>query len=901
MIELGDRKLRTGLSKLVMINSGVSEYVEIDTDRATHLAGENGLGKTSILSTLQFLMIDNWKNMKFVMDQPDTEEHYFPHDRSSIIFEIKTPDKSTHMVIFRGNNVADDKRYSRFYADGDYDKALFIDSDNIAMEWEDVFVNMSNQGREITPLKSPIELRNKLRALRWLPTKDKENVHNDFVTLMKTLNTLGKVRENDLKQVLLNINSGIQTRIDFNVEFGDSWHRHLKRRKLVSTFDENATQIGTLDRLFQSLDSNKSMLSELCDKCGPSVAFFNSDFEQIKTDKTLRISEVEQTKKDLDLNVMKLKESHDKGERKKTELNIRISDAKRELEWVEKHNENSLEKNAENTRKEYTELESAFNKSQNVNLTLQQINSEEYRIGQEISNDKRQLDSESTTLLFDIMSNGFGNNELALSYLSRNLLKSEGKIIDKNEFANFVKRIEQSKDGNGMKFNGLEIDDVNQFIRKINEDPTILKSKITDNESRLKELVKLKLIATEREKQEAALKEKKVKMEEAQSNLSRFKSWNLIGLTEYESNIEIRKKQLVLNDEVFESLQTERKRSEKIGADLLSMRKEITELQTKIDDINRNWTEIADELATGFAYGQKEEMEIMDLILELQRGLAIAKLIRKDQKKFLQSQDILMPQFADLLPFISRDEFVEQILDLNLAAEEQREKIEKEWDHLFDNISRSANLMRNGIRTLKQEVNGINKIFKGIQVSNLDQFHVEFKMNSNNLEYFSELNSFSKYSTDAATIQSMERIGKELVNRRSIDLADEFRLEFQVRFKGAKRAKIVTNLDQAGSTGTIVLIKAVLLMVLLYKRIQTKTGRVPMPFFLDEVGVFGANNKGQIIEVARNLDFQIFTASPDSMEDADVVYPILGGREDDRIVVIPHMAIKQTIEIDEEE
>ena len=42
MIELGDRKLRTGLSKLVMINSGVSEYVEIDTDRATHLAGENG-------------------------------------------------------------------------------------------------------------------------------------------------------------------------------------------------------------------------------------------------------------------------------------------------------------------------------------------------------------------------------------------------------------------------------------------------------------------------------------------------------------------------------------------------------------------------------------------------------------------------------------------------------------------------------------------------------------------------------------------------------------------------------------------------------------------------------------------------------------------------------------------
>ena len=164
------------------------------------MAGENGLENFDSID-LQFLMIDNLKNMKFVMDQPDTEEHYFPHDRSSIIFEIKTPDKSTHMVIFRGNNVADDKRYSRFYADGNYDKSLFIDSDNIAMEWEDVFVNMSNQGREVTPLKSPIELRNKLRSLGWLPTKDKENVHNDFVTLLKTLNTLGKVRENDLNKI----------------------------------------------------------------------------------------------------------------------------------------------------------------------------------------------------------------------------------------------------------------------------------------------------------------------------------------------------------------------------------------------------------------------------------------------------------------------------------------------------------------------------------------------------------------------------------------------------------------------------------------------------------------------------------------------------------------------------
>ena len=199
------------------------------------------------------------------------------------------------------------------------------------------------------------------------------------------------------------------------------------------------------------------MLNELCDKCGPSVAFFNSDFKLIKSDKTRRISEVEQTKKVIDLNIKKLRSSYDEGKEKLTKLEIRISDAKREAEWVEIHNENSLEKEANNTRKEYTELESAFSKFQNVNLNLHQIDSEEYRIGQEIVNDKRQLDSESTTLLFDIMSNGLGDSGLALSYLSRNLLKSEGKIVDEDEFSNFIKRIEQSRDENKMKFNGLEI------------------------------------------------------------------------------------------------------------------------------------------------------------------------------------------------------------------------------------------------------------------------------------------------------------------------------------------------------------------------------------------------------------------------------------------------------------
>ena len=490
---------------------------------------------------------------------------------------------------------------------------------------------------------------------------------------------------------------------------------------------------------------------------------------------------------------------------------------------------------------------------------------------------------------------------MTVSYLSSNLLKAEGRITNQKLFSDFVSELQASRTNDKIEFNGLEIDDVNQFIRTINEDPTILEAKIRDNEIKLEEHQEFILIATEKENQQKALREKKGIMEKAQSNLSRFKKWDAEGKKNYQQNISQEEVLVAKVTKIKNNLDSERGKIEQFNSSIQRGEQEIRDLQSSIETLNQAWANIIDELEGGFAYNPRENIAMTDLLLELQKGQEIVKQIRRDSKKCSQIQDALIPKYSDLLPYTSKDEFIQQMIDLDSTIEEQREKIEKEWNHLFDNISRSANLMKNGIKTLRQEVNGINKIFKQIQVSNLDGFFVEFKMNSNNLEYFSELNSFSRHYTDIATIQSMERVGKDLINRRSIDLADEFRLEFQVKYKGAKKAKIVKNLDQGGSTGTIVLIKAVLLMILLYKRIQTKTTRVPIPFFLDEVGVFGANNKGQIVEVARQLNFQIFTASPDSMEDADLVYPILGGRVNDRIVVVPNMVVSQIYSLDEEE
>ena len=60
------------LTRIIQINSGKADYVEIEPRNSTHLAADNGEGKSSILNALQFLMIDDWSRMKFPKDNNDT-------------------------------------------------------------------------------------------------------------------------------------------------------------------------------------------------------------------------------------------------------------------------------------------------------------------------------------------------------------------------------------------------------------------------------------------------------------------------------------------------------------------------------------------------------------------------------------------------------------------------------------------------------------------------------------------------------------------------------------------------------------------------------------------------------------------------------------------------------------
>ena len=101
----GRQKMKTdGLVRIIMIKSGQADYVEIEPHSSVHLVGDNGIGKSMILATIQFLMIDDWNRgkMKLSNGALKHKEFYFPSAKSYVIFELESLEGVRHLYVIRG-------------------------------------------------------------------------------------------------------------------------------------------------------------------------------------------------------------------------------------------------------------------------------------------------------------------------------------------------------------------------------------------------------------------------------------------------------------------------------------------------------------------------------------------------------------------------------------------------------------------------------------------------------------------------------------------------------------------------------------------------------------------------------------------------------------------------------
>jgi len=200
-----------GPRKLILIDSGVYPYAEIELAGSVHLSGRNNAGKTSLLNTLQFLYIDDIKLMHFPNSnfQGKTKPFYFKaHGRSSILLEADTR-WGIRTVGFHGLGAAAGCDWQRFGFDGPYAKADFIDPITAQPRpWPEVKARLA--------LKNYVELsqaqlRSALRGgsgersgfrLELVPGGGS---YDTFIEVFRQLLTLRRSKAEDLKNLLISV------------------------------------------------------------------------------------------------------------------------------------------------------------------------------------------------------------------------------------------------------------------------------------------------------------------------------------------------------------------------------------------------------------------------------------------------------------------------------------------------------------------------------------------------------------------------------------------------------------------------------------------------------------------------------------------------------------------------
>lgn len=202
--------LTPGPKRIVLIRAGQYDYADISLGKSAHLVGRNNVGKTSLISALQFLYIDDERRMHFSRGIEETKRYYFKHDTSYILFECVSADGRFVTVGLHGTGQIGGYGIERFIYTGSYKKGDFIDEQNRVMDFDSVKANLS--GKEFA-LMSPKDIRDALLgnlsgkgiSLGIVPLQDVGR-YKDFVDLFKNILHLSDLGQQEIKDTLLSVN-----------------------------------------------------------------------------------------------------------------------------------------------------------------------------------------------------------------------------------------------------------------------------------------------------------------------------------------------------------------------------------------------------------------------------------------------------------------------------------------------------------------------------------------------------------------------------------------------------------------------------------------------------------------------------------------------------------------------
>jgi len=880
------------LMRLVLINSCEADYVEIRPEQSTHLAGDNGDGKTAILNSLQLLMIDDWAPgvMHFPRDNKTSAMFYFPSNTSHIVYEIRDQLNDHHLIWYVGRTAASKEKYDRFVINGPFSQDMFLDDEKQSRSKESV-IEYVGKYRNVEPFSNSKELRTYLRQkLKWYPIS--QDYQSKFNRVNRQLCQLSDMRASDLKRILLDVADLKITEFNFDEDFSSEWSRLSALSEQLRELDEREPDLKLLRELMITDAEIQEKLHARAVNAAKLANASEMGRELECKGKETKLSSLENQIIQEEAAFDELSRSKEMQIGIKSNLSRSIDSLKVEKSWASNVSLSEIDKtilDLEKNQKDLTYRIQNLDEIESRGKTHHQLVAEHEEIAQKINKYSTLLREIEHSVANEISHLSLPLSDTMWSIIDRNLLLEVGTVSDQDRFKSVVSKLESQ----GPQFLGIDIPNLETTPLDEHLNPSRIEAKINDFQHELQKIEKLIIDFENKAKLNLTLGEVQEKIFNTKKQKERYSSWHKDGESKLQSKQDELKETISELDRL--ELEAKAKRGE-IDA-LKTLKEEIIRdlgsYDFKLEELQKRWDDSAYVLdfpvteSTDFSIDEFESA-ISDLENRIVDSNQSEQKLSRIRQKLLKLSHLFGIDIAD-------ENSSSLLLEQHSNIETLRENTHKAWSSLSKGVFGTLKELERGLAVLQAEIETINDRFRKTKVNNLEIFKVNFRVHESETKVFKTLDQLGgplfQYSNDNSD-DRLNAFRTELEKNSRIQISRCFDLSFEYKKIGGF-SETITKLDHVGSQGQRTVVKSVLLLLLISKFKLASTNQIRgrrrnptiTPVVLDEVGTLGAGHYGEVLEVANKLGFQIFTASPKAVSGADVVIPLLKNQSN-RLVIL---------------
>lgn len=874
------------LTKLAIFNSQKHAKVIIKLDDATaiQIIGENKIGKTTLIDSLNFLYIIDKSKMSFdsrggksTYDIKQSLHHFFPiPNQSFIIFEcLKGKVGGYFCILVKRKNTEDDVEY--FKIDKQLDENDFIDASGNLKKFDEI--------RKDLTLNNAIQsLKDKSDFFQWVYNKDTKR--NAFLWINDSVKRKGQSLENSLTKTyrfLLNASS-----IDDNAlrealiiadnRQGLSLDVFANKNKIetVEKLKNESNYINKLTKIKKEFEDFKLLVNSTESKKKLVAELLYSFDELLKREVESLKAQIEQAQTQINL----YKQEEGIIRPKQTELAKEIGGLNTNIGNLQREKINPKEK-------ELKEINQILKETSPLHTTVETLT--EFLETQQKSFQK-QLDEVSAVLQSITQ---YGTTQKETESKIKSLTEKQEQLENKiSKFQDLlIHNIAESKEVR-EKLNAIFSEKViatftkNDIIQKIQSLGNIL----SINEGKFEGLDNIKAKPLE------SIEELNEQLATVKKDL--IQQQNILDTLKNRAEKEKQKRELQSNINAIEAKITKISQKGNIENELAKLKNELQEFNTQLAEKEQKHEEISNELTkitnlitenqnkiTGF---NKQIETYLDWHKEFEQDRSsiafvenlieksldtLRQELRKEKRNWETKKQEKQNKFAELQKetenYAAEPIFIEQIGQDMLTLKDKEKSIETLLDQVSNEFTQPVQAFLDAYKHFKEFIKKFNRSISEYKISDLTALKIELKAHTSlfdDLEKISKIIRVDDFKTDlfnrfnTKEQQDYLKILEEYINNRNREI--NFKELFEVRLNVYDENGMPKPIDlKVGneSQGTIRMINLILFLLVI-KFFKTEDEENKLVFFIDE-DVIDSSNTEQLIRFCKENGFVIIFAA----------------------------------------